>query len=274
MIFNIFIKINKEYIDYINTIYNKEDIQNNLKSKLDFVMLKNFNNLNEIETNCNFIKKDRYDKNIICLKNNTLFCKLIYWWNYNFISNILNNSYTENEIIFCDQMNYFAIYSLKKNNYSNYTNINDNKFFIQVHLPQPNSYQIIKKNLINNYIIINNILSNFNINIKELNQDNLSNYNYNKLFEDWIRPIEPNDEVNFKKLLLVGKIDEDKIEIDGEVYNDILCFRNFIQSDYLHGLKIFYPNINNNDNIKYLQMPLLFTTYRINEKGQIMLILH
>lgn len=58
--------------------------------------------------------------------------------------------------------------------------------------------------------------------------------------------------------------------IDGNVYRDILYFINFIQNDYANLLRMLYPNENTN----ILQMPFLYTTYKINYQGKILTILH
>jgi len=61
-----------------------------------------------------------------------------------------------------------------------------------------------------------------------------------------------------------------KIILDDEIYTDILCFRNFIQMDYSNGLRFLYSNEIN----KHLEMPILYTTYRIDKDGNILTILH
>jgi hypothetical protein len=58
------------------------------------------------------------------------------------------------------------------------------------------------------------------------------------------------------------------------VYTDVLCYRNFIQYEYQTGLWILYPKMNDVNYNEIIHMPMLFTTYRINQQGQILTILH
>jgi hypothetical protein len=68
-----------------------------------------------------------------------------------------------------------------------------------------------------------------------INKFTIYDYNYEKLFNIWIEPIEPDDIINYHSIL-ERKINEENVEIDGLVYTDVLCYRNFIQYEYQTGL--------------------------------------
>jgi hypothetical protein len=165
-----------------------------------------------------------------------------------------------NETIFNNIIDKYTIYEY-----------DTNKKSMQVHLIQSDKYKIISNNINISYILISNILSyTTSHKYQEITEDNY-NYNDRELFNKWIKPIEPDHTTNYKKLLEI-KINKETVKIDGLIYTDILCYRNFIQFDYQSAVRISYPNSNNI--IESIYMPILFTTYRINQQNRILTILH
>lgn len=267
------------YLTYANTNDLNDDYEKNHNS-LTFIMPRKFHDLIEIKLNheifikqydiskynqiinqidnSNDISYDLYDYDesdsiiyIVSLRNNTLYSKLFNWWNSDFIPSDFNEFMEKN--IFDSKINNYAIYKF-----------NPTTNFIQVHLIPFESYKIIKKKLLQNYILISNILA-LNNKYAEITDDNY-NYEYEKLFTRWIEPIEPSDVNNYKKILKL-KINEEQITIDNNVYTDVLCFRNFIQIDYSNEYNSTYSD-------ESLKMPMLYTTYRIDKHGNILTILH
>lgn len=270
-VINIFIELNKEYIYYIKTIQTPIEDFDDKVSELDFIMIKNFNSLDEIKLNSKvFINNfsNKYNANIeyvIGLRKITLFSKITLLIEY-FIGQynlILEREKLFNEAIFNSAISKFTIYEY-----------NIDKKSIKVHLTQSDKYKKIKNNILTSYILVSNILSYIGSNDKycEITED-YYNYNYEELFDKWIEPIEPDDTTNYKKLL-EQKINEENIKIDDLEYTDILCYRNFIQLDYQTGLRILYPVSDNINQNTLISMPILYTTYRINKQGQILSILH
>lgn len=283
---DIFKQINKEYDDYIDKLYN-DNVNTHEGADFfpDFIIPTQFDNLNSIKSNSKIFVHEYIvtkptqintntqtnpnmnidmdiNKYIVSLRNDSIYLWFVNKFLYrNFISNNFNELWEKK--IFDNKINNYTIYKLNTK-----TNL------IQVHLIQSNLYKIIKQNIFKNYILISNILaldSKYN-EITDLNY----NYDYDELFTKWIEPIEPIEPVepiesntDYKKLLSM-KISEETIVIGEQVYTDILCFRNFIQIDYLSGLRFLYQN-NPDEN---LIMPILYTKYRTNKLGQVLTILH
>lgn len=272
-VFDIFIQLNKEYVEYVKTTYSPISVpnQNNSISALDFVMVKNFNTPDEIKYNQNIfvnICSNKYNvktEYIISLRKVPLFPKITLLveystGNYNLIA---DKEKLFNEAIFNSVINKFTVYEYN----------NDNKT-IKVHLTHSDKYKKIKKNISTHFILISNILNYIGENNKypEITENDYD-YNYEKLFNMWIEPIESDNVIDYKKIL-ERKINEEIVEIDGFVYTDILCYRNFIQCEYQAGLRILYPITEDIIQDDIIHMPVLFTTYRINQQGQILTILH
>lgn len=282
-IFDIFFQLNEEYIKYVKTTYSPMSIsisipipipipnQNNYISILDFAMIKNFNTLDEIKSNPNVfvnICSNIYNvetEYVISLRKVSLFPKITLLveylvGNYNLI---MDKEKLFNEAIFDSVINKFTIYEY-----------NNDKKTIKVHLTHPDKYKKIKKNISTYFILLSNILNYIGGNNKypEITENDYD-YNYSQLFDMWIEPIEPDNIIDYKKIF-ERKINEEIIEIDGLVYTDILCYRNFIQYEYQAGLRILYPRTDNIIQNDIIHMPILFTTYRINQQGQILTILH
>lgn len=261
---DIFIEVNNKYIEYIQTTYCDNEYKN-----INFVMIKNFDSLDEIKQNKKIfleLHSNSDSEYIIGLRRIPLFPNIMLYKKYilNYFYNINKYKNIFEEKVFDDDINNYAVYKLNKTNK-----------LIQIDLIDPNHYNIIKKNLITNYIIISNILSYIDNNkYPEISYDS-DNYDWINLFNKWIEPIEPYN--IFYDKLLEKKINKKIIEIDGEIYTDILCFRNLIQLEYKNAQKIFYSNIENLDNNienQYIIMPILYSTYRINKQGKIIIILH
>lgn len=275
--YDIFIQLNKEYIDYIETTYcSNNNNSTYTTSELDFIMTKNFNSLDEIKSNTTIFVDSFYnllnnEEYVIGLRKLSLLSK-IYFLTKNLFSNpklSSNNTQEINEMLFDDNFNKYTIYTHNKNSTNSVNTVKS----IQVHLINSNTYKIINKNISVNYILISNILTYISNNeYPEITEDNY-NYNDGQLFNKWIKPIEPIDTINYKKIL-ERKINEENVKIDGLIYTDIFCYRNLIQSDYQTGLRILYPNSDSDDSIKSICMPILFTTYRVNQQGFILTILH
>jgi len=270
---NIFKEINSEYVNYIKLLY-ADNIDNEKQHELFFIMPKQFNCLEDINCDSRFfikeytsVKTNQINTNepnvdnklhaikyIITLRKDTIYFRLLNFYNYNFIPNTLGELIED------------KIFNSKICNYTIYK-FNLETKQIQIHLIPHESYKKIKQIIFNNYIVISNILA-LNSEYKEITWDNY-NYEYNNLFNKWIEPIEPSDNMGYKKLTIL-KMNEEKIMVNNEIYTDILCFRNFIQLDYSNGLRLLYSN----DPDKHLVMPILYTTYRIDNTGNILTILH
>jgi hypothetical protein len=275
-IYDIFVLINNEYIDYVKKIYGSNITDADSESNLDFVMTNKFDNLDEIKSNSKifiktFIKPtqtnlDNEIEYVIGFRKIHLFYKIVRFIHYlNEYLNFTNYGDFTEEKLFSNNIESYTIYKLNLHRKS-----------IQIHLISSNSYQKIKKNISVNYILISNIL--YYSNSEKYTEIIYSNYDYSnydddykQLLDKWIEPIDPDDYSNYKKISSL-KINEEIIKIDNNIYTDILCFRNFIQYDYQNGLRILYPNPNEIN--EFNKMPILFTTYRINENKQILTILH
>lgn len=271
LIYDIFMDLNKEYMDYVKSTYsstNDDDVLSYTTSiELDFIMIKNFETLDEIKLNSKVFVGSYYDSSndgeyIIGLRKIPLFSKISLLVEYlkGNRNLLVDKKKLFNETIFNSIIDKYTIYEYDKNKKS-----------IQVHLIQSYKYKITFNNISTSYIIISNILNYIaSDKYQAIIEDNY-NYNDRKLFDKWIEPINPDDTTNYKKLL-ERKINKETVKIDGLLYTDILCYRNFIQSDYQSAIRILYPNTNDINETIY--MPILFTTYRINRQNQILTILH
>jgi hypothetical protein len=70
LVYNIFMEINKEYIDYVKSTYSSstnDDVSSYTTSKgLDFIMIKNFETTNEIKSNSKVFVGSYYDSSNDC----------------------------------------------------------------------------------------------------------------------------------------------------------------------------------------------------------------
>jgi len=133
---------------------------------------------------------------------------------------------------------------------------------------------IIHSPLDNSEFIVENYIKKYYELIKLVLNNNESNNNFNdhkSLFILWKKPIEPSDIENYKKIINTP-IEKKNIKINDIMYTDIKCYRNFIQKKFVINLKNlstlnndlnFVLNLNNN----LLNMPFLYTTYRINQNN-------
>lgn len=272
LVYNIFMELNKEYMDYVKSTYSSTNDDDDVLSyttsiELDFIMIKNFETLYEIKLNSKVFVSSYYDNSnnseyIIGLRKISLFPKITLLMEYLKGNHnlVVDNKKLFNKTIFNNIIDKYTIYEYDRNKKS-----------IQVHIIQSDKYKITFNNISTSYILISNILNYIaSDKYQEIIEDNY-NYNDRELFDKWIEPINPDDTTNYKKLL-ERKINRETVKIDGLLYTDILCYRNFIQSDYQSAIRILYPNTNDINETIY--MPILFTTYRINQQNQILTILH
>jgi hypothetical protein len=126
-----------------------------------------------------------------------------------------------------------------------------------------------------NSILISNIIR---YNNKYSDKSNLSEYeSYDNLYNEWIKPIEPEDKSNYEKITQMA-IDTNTTESNNSTHTDITCYRNFIQKDFKLNLIELFGDIES----ELKSMPILYTTYRIfpdsnsnsNSNSNVITILH
>ncbi len=237
----------------------------------------------------NKIEKKYFSDEIKVLKKHTLINYIIY--------SILNVLF---ELFSILGINYFN--SIKSNIKNKFCLIkkNTSNNIIQYDVTNCETYEKIKKEIENNFIIISNILEysdtfkqkegmigEHSQNIYELHQyDDYKTSKYSnaqELFDEWIKPIFPdtNSGSDYAKILSEF-IDKRTIQIENEEYVDIICSRNFIQTKFKSNLKsLYHDDISTNDeNImddpirKIMLISPIYCTYRFDHNHNKIMIMH
>jgi len=233
-----------------NGVDDSIDVNDNIdnQNKFDFSMVTESNTIDDIIGNKNiFIKKyysTEYDQtylNVLVLRENIPWAIEYYRPMYLlFLENFLETN--------------SKLYLIYK------TNLDTSS--LTIYAPINNSQSIIKNIIQKNFISIINILG----------YDSKYNYCYflnpEKLYIEWIKPIEPTDKLNYKKITEMS-IETKNVLVNGIQYTDITCFRNFIQKDFKFNLEELFWN----EETEFKNIQFLYTIYRIDSESNITTIL-
>jgi hypothetical protein len=248
--------------------YENEDLDENEDVNIKQILLQLPSSIYESPENIikkiNIIKNFTHIKNsinhkyLISFRNNSSNLSLTYLYN-RFFNNSLEKIHDIDDINSLDNI----IFEPYIQNYIIYK-INENSGNLIINIISRLSYNKINETIRYNLIVMSNILA-----YDKKYSETKYLESWKTLFNDWVEPIEPDDIDNYKKLLSI-KINQETIQIDGSKFTDVLCYRNFIQKDFFANLRILYQN----DKTDYDEIPILYTTYRTNEKKQVITILH